>query len=290
MYALGTFARAGESPFPGLVVEESRVIDLSGYGWPGIEQLLRSWGRAQGVLDNIVAHGRAGTPLSDLHVHAPLSPGQVFRRQAPAPEGDDESMSESALTLQTRPTLRGPYDQIVLPPGGTRRDLRPGMALVIGLGGRHIAERDALAHIAGYMIASDLDTGDALDHGASGSDRVVGASRPQAHRSLSLGPWMVPAKFVHDNHRFRVMLSLSGQVVRNVTTTAANSEAATLVSRASSLVTLHPGDLILTSCGGRELTQYPGFLSPGDEIQTSITGLGFQHRVCVTGAQLAVTH
>ncbi len=46
MYAIGTFARDGEPPFPGLVLDDERVVDLSGYGWqrhqPDPEWLARS--------------------------------------------------------------------------------------------------------------------------------------------------------------------------------------------------------------------------------------------------------
>ena len=43
MYALGTFAGDDERPFPGSRARRGAVVDLSGYGWHDINQILHGW-------------------------------------------------------------------------------------------------------------------------------------------------------------------------------------------------------------------------------------------------------
>ncbi len=197
MWALGTFARADGGPgddrrFPGLVIDEDQVIDLSGYGWESTRDVLRGWRRAVEVLGHLAADSAAvgATPLRALTVLPPIMPDQVLQsganyrhhvidiivaeelergrhvRGAGPRDGRQvhgracrHRRARTSSSGRSRP-ICGPYDDVVLPARGAQHDWELELAAVIGTAGRHIARERALEHVAGYTIANDLTTRD----------------------------------------------------------------------------------------------------------------------------------
>jgi 2,4-didehydro-3-deoxy-L-rhamnonate hydrolase len=312
MYAIGTFASDAEAPFPGLVLDEERVVDLSGYGWHDVNQILHSWPSALNVIDGL-ADGSGDIPLDELATLAPLRPGQILQSGANyrkhvmdiilAEEQERGNMSreeaqamgarimderiatgEPYIFLGAASALTGPYDEVVLPARGLQHDWELELAAVIGVGGRHIARDRALSHVAGYTIANDLTTRDLVyrpDLQAIGSDWLRAKNSPTF---LPLGPWIVPAKFVSDPQNLTITLSVDGDVMQNESTADMIFDVPTLISYASSLVTLEPGDLILTGSPAGNGMAHRRFLEPGDVIESTITGLGTQRNLCVREA------
>jgi 2,4-diketo-3-deoxy-L-fuconate hydrolase len=311
MYALGTFARAGEDPFPGLIVDAQSVIDLTGYGWGSMRDVLRSWPRAADVLDNISQSGRGAIALGELSVRAPVVPDQVLQSGANyrkhvidiilAEERERGSMTDAeALELGGRvmderaaagepyvflgaaSAICGPYDDIVLPRRGEQHDWELELAAVIGTPGRRIPRERALEHVAGYTIANDLTTRDLVyrsDLQAIGTDWLRAKNAPTF---LPVGPWIVPAPFVGDPQELRITLRLDGELMQDESTADMIFDVATLVSYTSTLVTLYPGDLLLTGSPAGNGMHHRRFLRPGDVIESEITGLGRQRNRCVS--------
>jgi 2-keto-4-pentenoate hydratase/2-oxohepta-3-ene-1,7-dioic acid hydratase in catechol pathway len=312
MYAIGTFTCDGDRPFAGLVVGDELVIDLSGYGWKDTNQILHAWSTAQNVIDRL-AEGRGDFSLRELTTLTPLRPGQILQSGANyrrhvldlivAEEQERGEMSreqaqamgaeimdariaggEPYIFLGAPSALAGAYDDVILPSRGEQHDWELELAAVIGLGGRHIPKDQALSHVAGYTIANDLTTRDLVyrpDLKAIGTDWLRAKNAPTF---LPLGPWIVPAQFVTDPQDLTIMLSVDGNVMQNESTADMIFDVATLVSYCSSLVTLQPGDLILTGSPAGNGMHHGRFLQPGDVIESSITGLGTQRNVCVSEA------
>jgi 2,4-didehydro-3-deoxy-L-rhamnonate hydrolase len=312
MYALGTFASDGDGPFPGLVLDEERVVDLSGYGWRDTNQILQSWPMAQNVIDQL-ADGSGGTSIEDLATLTPLRPNQILQSGANyrkhvmdiivAEEHERGSMSreeaqvmgarimderiatgEPYIFLGAASAVTGPYDDVILPARGEQHDWELELAAVIGVGGRHIPKEEALAHVAGYTIANDLTSRDLVyrpDLKAIGSDWLRAKNAPTF---LPLGPWIVPAKFIDDPQDLTISLSVDGQLMQDESTADMIFDVSTLISYTSSLVTLQPGDLVLTGSPAGNGMHHRRFLRPGDVIESSITGLGKQRNVCVSEA------
>jgi 2-keto-4-pentenoate hydratase/2-oxohepta-3-ene-1,7-dioic acid hydratase in catechol pathway len=319
MWGLGTFARPDDASaacqsFPGLVLEGERVIDLAGYGWESVRHVLRGWTRAIDVLDHLAADGSGGvgtTPLDELTVLAPLVPDQVLQSGANyrrhvidiivAEErergnlSDEEAREMAVRTMDERvasgepyiflgavSAVCGPYDDVVLPARGTQHDWELELAAVIGTGGRDIATEQALEHVAGYTIANDLTTRDLVyrpDLEAIGTDWLRAKNAPTF---LPLGPWIVPARFVGDPQDLTITLKVDGVVMQDDSTADMIFDVATLVSYASTLVTLRPGDVLLTGSPAGNGMHHRRFLAPGDVIDGAITGLGAQRNVCVS--------
>jgi 2-keto-4-pentenoate hydratase/2-oxohepta-3-ene-1,7-dioic acid hydratase in catechol pathway len=191
------------------------------------------------------------------------------------------AIGEPYIFLGAASAVSGPYDDVVLPRRGEQHDWELELAAVIGIGGRQIPKEQALSHVAGYTIANDLTTRDLVyrpDLKAIGTDWLRAKNAPTF---LPLGPWIVPAKFIHDPQSLAITLSVDGQLMQDATTADMIFDVATLVSYASSLVTLHPGDVILTGSPAGNGMHHRRFLKPGDVIEASITGLGAQRNLCV---------
>jgi 2-keto-4-pentenoate hydratase/2-oxohepta-3-ene-1,7-dioic acid hydratase in catechol pathway len=322
MWALGTFARADapaatERPFPGLVLDGEQVIDLAGYGWETARDVLRGWSRSVEVLDHLATDGDAvgAIALEQLAVLRPIAPEQVLQSGAnyrkhvidivvaeelergAMSEGEaremgvkimDERMAtgEPYVFLGAVSAICGPYDDVILPARGAQHDWELELAAVIGTGGRHIAREEALDHVAGYTIANDLTTRDLVyrpDLEAIGTDWLRAKNAPTF---LPLGPWIVPARFVSDPQDLTITLSVDGTVMQDESTSDMIFDVATLVSYASTLVRLHPGDLVLTGSPAGNGMHHRRFLTDGDVMEGAITGLGAQrNRVVSEGAR-----
>jgi 2-keto-4-pentenoate hydratase/2-oxohepta-3-ene-1,7-dioic acid hydratase in catechol pathway len=310
MWALGTFRSDADGPFPGLIVEQQRVIDLSGYGWSGVDQALQNWSVAAPVLENI-ARGSGGVSLERLEVLAPIVPTQILqsganyrkhvlqlviaeeRERGNMSDAEAEAMGaqimderiangEPYIFLGAPTAICGSNDEVVLPRRGEQHDWELELAVVIGIGGRQISQQDAFDHVAGYVIANDLTTRDLVyrdDLKAIGTDWLRAKNAPTF---LPLGPWIVPKQFVPDPQDLMITLKLNGDVMQDESTADMIFDVATLISYASSLVTLRPGDLILTGSPAGNGMHHRRFLRAGDVIESSITGLGSQRNVCVS--------
>jgi 2-keto-4-pentenoate hydratase/2-oxohepta-3-ene-1,7-dioic acid hydratase in catechol pathway len=323
MWALGTCARADgalgdDRPFPGLVVDGEQVIDLSGYGWETTRDVLGGWSRAVEVLDHLADDGDAvgAIALDRLRVLPPIVPDQVlqsganYRRhvidiivaeelergtmsEAQARERGVQVMDERVASgepyvfLGAVSAICGPYDDVVLPARGAQHDWELELAAVIGTGGRHIAPEQALDHVAGYTIANDLTTRDLVyrpDLEAIGTDWLRAKNAPTF---LPLGPWIVPVRFVADPQKLTITLSVGATVMQDELTSDMIFDVATLISYASTLVMLHPGDLVLTGSPAGNGMHHRRFLTDGDVMEGAITGLGTQRNRCVSEGRRA---
>ncbi len=306
-YGIGTFA-AGDRTFPGLVLGEERVVDLSP-DFASVRAILERWDESAARLDELAADGRPTLDLADLRVLPPLEPGQILQsganyrkhvvelavdlRIAPEPGMtveeirahavrmmDERGEGEPYLFLGAHSAICGAFDDVLLPRRGEQHDWELELAAVIGRAGRDVPVEDALDHVAGYTICNDLTTRDLVfrpDLKAIGTDWVRSKNAPTF---LPLGPWIVPAAFVPDPMNLRIRLSLNGEVMQDESTADMIFDVARLVSYASETVGVRPGDLLLTGSPAGNGTHYGRFLADGDVIEAAITGLGRQRNVC----------
>jgi 2,4-diketo-3-deoxy-L-fuconate hydrolase len=169
----------------------------------------------------------------------------------------------------------GPNDDVEIPRGSTRTDWEVELGVVIGRSGRYIAEADALSHVAGYCVIHDvserefqLDRGGTWDKG-KGCDTFG-----------PLGPWLVTPDEVADPHALRLWLEVDGRRYQDGNTARMIFRVPTLISYLSSMMSLHPGDVISTGTpAGVGLGQKPPvYLRPGNVVRLGIDGLGEQRQ------------
>lgn len=133
------------------------------------------------------------------------------------------------------------------------------LAIVIGKQCRNVSENEALDYIAGYCGALDMTMKEEREfHSFCKSFDTYGI----------LGPSLVTTDELRDTGTLSYTFSINGEVVdeRNFADLTAN--AAQLVAYASSAMTLHPGDVIMT--GAAQV----GPVVAGDVMTLDIVGLG----------------
>jgi 2-keto-4-pentenoate hydratase/2-oxohepta-3-ene-1,7-dioic acid hydratase in catechol pathway len=108
---------------------------------------------------------------------------------------------------------------------------------------------------------------------------------------LPTGPFLVPVAFVGDPQNLRITLKLNGQLMQDESTADMIFGVARIIEFLSANVQLWPGDLIATGSPAGNGTHYNRYLTPGDLMEGSITGLGTQRNRCVAeGAETAGTN
>jgi 2-keto-4-pentenoate hydratase/2-oxohepta-3-ene-1,7-dioic acid hydratase in catechol pathway len=136
--------------------------------------------------------------------------------------------------------------------------------------------------VAGYTICNDITTRDLVyrpDLAKIGTDWVRAKNSPTF---LPTGPYLVPAAFIDDPHELLITLRHNGVVRQNELAKDMIFDIPRLVSYASTLVSLSPGDLLLTGSPAGNGAHWGVYLSPGDVMDAEITGLGAQRNTCVS--------
>lgn len=296
VFGVGTFD-VGAGAFPGIVVDEARVLDASAIA-PSVRALLEAWGDALPRLQKL-ATSNGGHRIDELRVLAPVEPRQVFQAGANyykhvlelivaerTRAGDDEETAhaegrkimdarvaggEPYVFLGAVGAICGAYDDIVLPPRGEQHDWELELAAVLGTNGE----------VVGYTIANDISTRDLIyreDLKAIGTDWLRGKNAPTF---LPVGPWIVPAQFV-DPHALRITLRVNGDVMQDESTADMIFGVERLRRYVIEQARVFPGDLLLTGSPAGNGMRWNRFLRDGDVIDAEITGLGRQRNRCVS--------
>ncbi|WP_413542901.1 fumarylacetoacetate hydrolase family protein [Citricoccus nitrophenolicus] len=171
-------------------------------------------------------------------------------------------------------SLTGPTDPIEVPAEDHRLDWEGELCVVIGEPGRRIPASEAAAHIAGYAVSNDVSV-----RGYQG--RTTEWTQGKVwEETTPVGPWLVtPDEFTEGA---RITTRVNGEVMQEDSTGDLVFGAERLVSYLSDLVTLLPGDLILTGTpAGVALARRNDdgrrpWLKAGDVLETEIEGLGLQ--------------
>jgi 2-keto-4-pentenoate hydratase/2-oxohepta-3-ene-1,7-dioic acid hydratase in catechol pathway len=167
-------------------------------------------------------------------------------------------------------TLIGPGEAIVLPPESSHVDSEAELAVEIGRRGRRVSEDDALDLVTGYRCANDVTARD-----LQSSDKQW--TRAKGFDTFCpLGAELVPVSELGDGGGLRIVQRLNGELLQVGNTADLVFGVRRLVSFASTVFTLEPGDLILTgtpSGVGVERTP-PVAMAGGDVVEVEIEGIG----------------
>jgi len=165
-------------------------------------------------------------------------------------------------------TLIGANDDIELPGEDDAVDWEAELAVVIGKTARRVSAADAPEFIAGYTICNDVSM-------RTWQFRTVEWLQGKNwERSTPLGPALVTADEFQPGGVIRSIVN--DDVMQEASTGDLVHDPAFLVSYISQMITLNPGDVIITGTpGGVGHAQKPQrYLSHGDLLTTSIEGLG----------------
>lgn len=159
---------------------------------------------------------------------------------------------------------------IVCPKVSASLDWEGELAVIIGKEGRNIAEADAFDHVAGYSCYNDGSIREWQFH----AKQI--ASGKNFESTGGFGPWMVTADEIAPNQQLKLVTRLNGEVVQSSHTGHMIFSIAKLISYASAIFTLVPGDVIATGTpAGVGWSRKPAwFMKPGDVCEVEIEGIG----------------
>lgn len=173
-------------------------------------------------------------------------------------------------------SVTGPHGEIPLPTGQT--DWEVELAVVVGTVGVRVPAEEAWSHVAGVTLAQDISARDVQLTPRGSPQFSLGKSFPSF---LPLGPVLVTPDELPDRNAVRLWCSIDGEEVQSGNTDDLIFPVATLIAYLSSVVTLWPGDVILTGTpAGVGIGRDPQrFLQPGQELRTGGAGIGeMNHR------------
>ena len=203
-------------------------------------------------------------PLGACKVLAPVIPSKVVcigKNYADhAREMGGEPPTEPVIFIKPNTSVIGPNDPILLPWQSERVDYEAELGIVIGRIARNVARSDARSYVLGYTLgndvtARDLQTRDGQWTRAKGFDTFC-----------PLGPWIVN-EFDPDDKP--ILCVVDGEVRQRASTSDMIHDVDAIVEFVSGVMTLLPGDVILTGTPAGI-----GPITDGQEVTVSVQGLG----------------
>ena len=160
-----------------------------------------------------------------------------------------------------------------MPIGTNAFDWEIELACIIGTRARNVSVESALDHVAGYTVAIDFS---ARDHNRAPEtfyklDWVAGKANDTC---CPMGPRIVPVSARADWQDIGLKLSVNGEVKQDGRTTQMIFSIAEQIATASRIMTLDPGDVVLTGTPAGVGVPKGTFLAVGDRVEAEIDGIG----------------
>lgn len=202
-------------------------------------------------------------------------PGKILcvglNYRAHAAEAEAQVAAVPEIFARFANTLVGHDAAILLPQQSQQLDYEGELVAVIGRGGRAIAGKDALGHVAGYAVFNDASV---RDYQFRTKQWTMGKN---FDRTGAFGPWLVTADELPAGAAgLRLTTTLNGAVVQQGSTADLIFDVASLVEYLSGAMTLEPGDLIVTGtpAGVGFARKPPLWMRAGDRIEVEIERIG----------------
>lgn len=242
-----------------------RVIPLGGRT---MRDVIAAWSSAG---PSVPGH-QGGIALRDVRLRVPVAdPSKIIAapvnyRDHQAEMNADAQVGALGFFLKAPSSLLDPGGTIQLPYHDRRFDHEGELALVIGRTARHVSEQAALSYVFGYTGLLDITM-------RGGEDRSV---RKSFETFTPMGPVLVTADEFGDPGQAELRCWVSGELRQHASTRDLIWGVARLVSYASSVTTLYPGDVITTGTPAGV-----GPLTAGDSVRLELSGLGLDLQVQV---------
>lgn len=203
--------------------------------------------------------------LQDVKLLSPVEPSKVLciglNYIDHAQEFGKPIPLEPLLFLKPPTSVIGPQAEINYPPQTANLHYEAELAIVIGKKAKNVKKEDASAYILGYTAANDVTARDLQQKDGQWS-RAKGFDT-----FCPLGPWIETA--LKDPDNLDIKLTLNGETRQQSNTSMLVFKCAELVEYLSGIMTLLPGDVILTGTPGGI-----GAMEPGDRVEVHIEGIG----------------
>jgi 2-keto-4-pentenoate hydratase/2-oxohepta-3-ene-1,7-dioic acid hydratase in catechol pathway len=268
------------------IAAAAKRYKIAGLGGELID-LVVDWSGARRKLDALAkkcADGRiAGVPAAKAKLLAPLLyPRKVLCAGANyydhiAEMGVQDTRKEAQRLFfffkPPRTAVVGPGKTVKKPKHSKMLDWEVELAAVIGKRAKDVSEANALGVVAAYTVAIDLSTRDlnSVPDSFFKLDWVAGKGQDTC---CPMGPKLVPASFIKDPQDLALKLMVNGVVKQNARTSGMIFSIREQIAHLSKIMTLEPGDVVLTGTPAGVGFPKKTFLDVGDKVDAEIEGIG----------------
>jgi len=186
---------------------------------------------------------------------------------------------EPVIFFKATTAIVGPNDDLTIPKNSKKTDWEVELAFVIGKKASYVDEKNAMDHVAGYLLHNDYSEREFQLERAG--QWVKGKS---CDTFAPLGPFLATPDEIPDVNDLRLWLTVNGTMMQDGNTKNLVFKIPHLVSYLSQFMTLLPGDIISTGTpAGVGLGQKPEpvYIKPGDVMELGIHGLGSSRQKAV---------
>ena len=252
------------------------IIDLSrriGARYPDLRALLAGGGLGQ-------ARAASAGQAPDLKLAGvsllPVipNPGKIFciglNYDDHRKEGKHEKTEAPAVFVRFPESQVGHGQPMLRPRESHKFDYEGEIALIIGKGGRRIAEQDAWDYVAGYSCYND---GSVRDWQHATTQWTAGKNFAATG---AFGPWMVTADEIPPGSTLTLVTRLNGAEMQRSSTDFLIHPIPRLIAHLSTWIPLAPGDVIVSGTPGGvgARREPPVWMKPGDVVEVEVDRVG----------------
>ncbi|MFE3618087.1 fumarylacetoacetate hydrolase family protein, partial [Streptomyces anulatus] len=203
-------------------------------------------------------------PLADIRLLAPILASKVIcigkNYAAHAAEMGGEAPVDPVIFIKPNTSIIGPNASIILPPSSSQVDYEGELAVVIGRPCKDVSAAKASEVILGYTIANDVTARDQQRHDGQWT-------RAKGYDTFCpLGPWI---ETTLDPSDLEIVTEVDGEVRQRSRTSLFLHDIPKIIEWISSVMTLLPGDVILTGT-----PEGVGPLRAGQNVSVTVEGIG----------------
>ena len=272
-----SFTRNG-APGYGLLTDRG-VVDLSrrhGQRWASLREVIEN-----GALLSLAGEGAAlpvDFPVEEIRYEIPVpAPEKIICVGVNFPDRNEEykdgqaAPSNPSLFIRFPRSFTGHERALLRPPESAQLDYEGEIVIVIGKGGRRIAQVEALGHIAALSLCNEGTIRDWVRHAKF---NVTQGKNFDA--SGAMGPWLIPYTDESQLADIKLETRVNGNVRQQDRTSRMIFSFRKIINYISTFTTLVPGDVIVTGTptGAGARFDPPIWLKPGDVVEVEAEGIG----------------
>ena len=258
---------------------EKGIIDLSsrhGTQWPTLREVIEA-----GALGKLVEEASELEPNvlpGTFRYEIPIpSPEKLICVGVNFPDRNEEykdgqaAPSNPSLFIRFPRSFTGHDQPLIRPPESPQLDYEGEIVIVIGKGGRRIAEAEALDHIAALSLCNEGTIRDWVRHA-----KFNVTQGKNFDRTGSIGPWLVPFTDEAQLADIQLTTRVNGEIRQQDRTSRMIFSFRKIINYISTFTTLVPGDVIVTGTptGAGARFDPPIWLKPGDVVEVEADGIG----------------
>lgn len=255
------------------------IVNLSArYGgvWPTLREVVEA-----GALLRLADEAATMEPdlaLADVTFEIPIpAPEKLICVGVNFPDRNEEykdgqaAPANPSLFIRFPRSFTGHGQPLIRPPESPQLDYEGEIVIVIGKGGRRIAEREALDHIAALSLCNEGTIRDWVRHA-----KFNVTQGKNFDRTGSIGPWLVPFTNEEQIADIELTTRVNGEVRQQDRTSRMIFSFRKIINYISTFTTLVPGDVIVTGTptGAGARFDPPVWLKPGDVVEVEAEGIG----------------